>query len=82
MEGHAQKCVERHRELAHKTVDIHHKVSTPCFDDHQVKSRRSGRGGSQIVWSCLYLVRFGGPNLLWTVNFLVRSVTKWNRACD
>ena len=37
MEGHAQKCVERHCELANKKVEQLYKVSHPCLDDHQFK---------------------------------------------
>ena len=37
MEGHAKKCVERCCELAGKTTQQLHKVSTPCLDDHQFK---------------------------------------------
>ena len=35
MEGHAQNCVERSCEMAHKTVDQLRKVSTRCLEDHQ-----------------------------------------------
>ena len=34
MEGHAKKCVERYCELANRTTQQLHKVSTPCIDDH------------------------------------------------
>ena len=34
MEGHAQKCVERHCEVANKRVEQLYTVSTPCMDDH------------------------------------------------
>ena len=37
MEGHAQKCVERYRELVNMKVEHFHKVSHPCLDDHQFK---------------------------------------------
>ena len=86
--GHAQKCVERYCELAHKTVDQLHKVTTLCLHDHQVKPRDMNMVGglaetcSQIVLTCLYLARLGRPDSLWTVQCLARSVTKWNRACD
>ena len=33
MAGHAKKCVERFCELANKTTQQLHKVSTPCIDD-------------------------------------------------
>ena len=37
---------------------------------------------SQIVLECLYLERIGRPDILWSVNKLARSVTKWTTACD
>ena len=37
---------------------------------------------SQIVVKCLNLARIGWPEIFWTANKLVRSVTKWTRACD
>ena len=37
MDGHAKKCVERYCELANKTTQQLHKVSTPCIDDHHFK---------------------------------------------
>ena len=37
---------------------------------------------SQIVLKCFFLARIGRPDILWTVNKLARSVTKWTRACD
>ena len=37
---------------------------------------------SQIVLKCLYLARIGGLDILWSVNKLARSITKWAKACD
>ena len=37
---------------------------------------------SQIVLKCLYLTRIGRPDILWSVNKLARSITKWTKACD
>ena len=37
---------------------------------------------SQIVLNCLYLARIGRPDILWSVNKLARSSTKWTKACD
>ena len=37
---------------------------------------------SQIVLKCLYLARIGRPDILWSVNSLARSITKWTKACD
>ena len=37
---------------------------------------------SKIVLKCLYLARIGRPDILWSVNKLARSITKWTKACD
>ena len=83
----AKKCVERYCELANKTTQQLHKVSTPCIDDHHFKEELKSVGelskvSSQIVLKCLYLARIGRPDILWSVNKLARSITKWTKACD
>ena len=86
MEGHATKCVERHCELAKKTTRQLYK--TPCLDDHHFKGEELKSVGelskvcSQIVLKCLYLARIGRPDILWSVNRLAQSITKWTKACD
>ena len=88
MEGHAKKCVERYCELANKTTQQLYKVSTPCIDDHHFKEEETKSVGelsqvcSQIVLKCLHLARIGRPDILWSVNKLARSITKWTKACD
>ena len=88
MEGHAKKCVERYCELANKTTQQLYKVSTPCIDDHHFKEEEMKSVGelsqvcSQIVLKCLYLALIGSPDILWSVNKLARSITKWTKACD
>ena len=88
MAGHAKKCVERYCELANKTTQQLYKVSTPCIDDHHFKEEEMKSVGelshvcSQIVLKCLYLARIGQPDILWSVNKLARSITKWTKACD
>ena len=37
---------------------------------------------SQIVLKCFYLARIGRPDILWSVNKLARSITKWPKVCD
>ena len=37
---------------------------------------------SQIVLKCLYLARIARLDILWSVNTLARSITKWTKACD
>ena len=88
MEGHAKKCVERYCELANKTTQQLYKVSTPCIDDHHFKEEEMKSVGessqvcSQIVLKCLYSARIGRPDILWSVNKLARSITKWTKAFD
>ena len=88
MEGHAKQCVERYCELANKTTQQLYKVSTPCIDDHHFKEEELKSVGelskvcSQIVLKCLYLARIGRLDILWSVNKLARSITKWAKACD
>ena len=88
MEGHAKKCVERYCELANKTTQQLYKVSIPCIDDHHFKEEELKSAGdlskvsSQMVLKCLYLARIGRPDILWSVNKLARSITKWTNACD
>ena len=72
-----------------KTTQQLYKVSTPCIDDHHFKEEEN-----KICWSivkymplklflkCLYLARIGRLDLLWSVNKLARSITKWTKACD
>ena len=88
MAGHAKKCVERYCELANKTTQQLYKVSTPCIDDHHFKEEEIKSVGElphvcfQIVLKYLYFARIGRPDILWSVNKLARSITKWTKACD
>ena len=89
MEGNAKKCVERYCELANKTTQQLFEVSTLCIDDHHFKEEEGLKSVgelsstcSQIVLKCLYLARIGRPDILWSVNKLARSITKWTKACD
>ena len=86
--GHARQCVDRYLELSGKTEKDPKTVATPCMDDHQFDPQEFITKGhlshvaSRIVLKCLYLARAGRPDLLWTVNYLARKVTKWNATCD
>ena len=88
-EAHAQKCVERYCELADKKVEQLYKVSHPCLDDFQFKKKEEMESVgqlsevcSQIVLKCLCLARIGRLDILWSVNKLARTVTKWTQECD
>ena len=65
-----------------------YKVSTPCLDDHHFKEEELKSVGevsevcSQIVLKCLHLARIGRTDILWAVNKLARSITKWTKTCD
>ena len=81
MDSHAKKCVERFCELANKTTQQLH-------NDHHFKEEEMKTVGelsqvcSQIVLKYLYLARIGRPDILFSVNKLARSITKWTKACD
>ena len=76
MEGHAKKCDERCCELANKKTE-------QFFKKAELESvGELSKVCLQIVLTCLYLARFGRPDILWSVNKLARSVTKWTQACD
>ena len=83
-----KKCVDRYCEQANKKMEQLYKVSSPCLDDHQFTLERLEPVGelsevcSQMVLKCLYLARIGRPGILWSINKLARSVTKWTQACD
>ena len=57
-------------------------------DDHHFKEDELKSVGelsevcSLIVLKGLYLTRIGRPDVLWSVNKLARSITKWTKACD
>ena len=82
------RSVERYCELANKTTQQLYRVSTPCIDDHHFKEEETKSVGElsntcfQIVLKCLYLARIGRLDILWSVNKLARSITKWTKACD
>ena len=68
--------------------DAQHKVFTPCIDDHHFKEEEEMKSVgelshvcSRIVLQC-YTSRIGRPDILWSVNKLARSFTKWTKACD
>ena len=88
MEGHAQKCVERYSEMANKKTEQLYKISSLCLNDHHFKKEELESVGelsnvcSQFFLKCLHLARIGRPDILWSVNRLARSVTKWTQACD
>ena len=58
------------------------------FDDHHFEEEEMKSVGEmsqvcfQIVLKCLYLARIGRPDILWSVNKLARSITKWTKASD
>merc|ERR1711867_179020 len=88
MIGHAEQCVLRWCELAHKEIKDIPTVGTPCIDDHNLRPEDLVEKGAlshvcaRIVMKCLYLARIGRPDILYAINVLARCVTKWTRACD
>ena len=46
------------------------------------KKKKLSQVRSQIVLKCFFLARIGRLDILWSVNKLARSITKWTKACD
>ena len=71
-----------------KQVLIEHAQKADMHRPIKLLGRRVPREGelskvcSQIVLKCLFLARIGRPDILWSVNKLARSITKWTKACD
>ena len=63
-----------------KTTEQLYKVSTPCIDDHHFKEEEMKSVGE--VSQVCSLGRIRRPDILWSVNKLARSITKWTKACD
>ena len=62
---------------------LHASMTTNHFKEEEMKSvGELSYVCSQIVLKCLYLARIGRPDILWSVNKLARSITKWTKACD
>ena len=80
--------MERYIELANKPIESLTNVQTPCIDDHQfgpddlIEQGELAEVAAKIVLKALYLARLARPDILWTVNALARTVTKWTKACD
>ena len=47
MEGHAEKCVDRHCECAKKNVSSFQQLATPCIDDHPIPLRLCS---NECIW--------------------------------
>ena len=88
IKDHVKKYAKRYSELTNRTTQQLYKVPTPCIDDHHFKEEDLKFVGelsnvcSQIVLKYFYSACIGRPNILWSVNKLAQSITKWTRACD
>ena len=63
------------------TKHLLHASMTTTFKEEELKSvGELSHVCSQIVLKCLYLARIGRPDILWSVNKLARSITKWTKS--
>ena len=78
-------------EVLNKEVDLGEQTSffdhvylgcTQCKEEELKSVGDLSQVCSQMVLKCLYLARAGRPDILWSVNKLARSITKWTKACD
>ena len=83
MEGHAQKCAERYCELG-SNITKFQILAWMIINSSRKNSNQLENGPmcAYTVYKCLYLARIGRLDILWSVNKLARSVTKWIQACD
>ena len=73
----------RTRRLSNSTKYLlHASVTTTSKKKKQKSVGELSNTCSQIVLKCLYLARIGRLDILWSVNKLARSITKWTKACD
>ena len=83
-----KQCVDRHYELAKKSVCQLEQEGTPCGYDHHLNKDDFDVVGEValifewIVLKCLYDARRGLLDMLWTFNTLARTVAEWKRACN
>ena len=71
------------RRRNNSTKYLLHASMTTTFSEEEMKSvGELSNTCSRIVLKCLYLARIGRPDILWSVNKLARSITKWTKACD
>ena len=72
----------RTRRLSNSTKYLLHASMTTTSQKKKQNVGELSNVCSQIVLKCLYLARIGRPDILWSVNKLARSITKWTKTCD
>ena len=70
------------RRLNNSTKYLLHALMTTTSKKRKKSVGELSNTFSQIVLKCLYLARIGRPDILWSVNKLARSITKWTKAFD
>ena len=81
VDGHAQLCVERYCECAHKTIDQLHEDPISCRDDDQIKPEdlEVGRVVRDLLSNYVDMLVCGKN---WKTRSTLNSPSRWNRACD
>ena len=73
----------RTRRLSNSTKYLLHALmSTTSKKKTQNLLENSQIHALKLFLKCKYLARIGRPDILWSVNKLARSITKWTKACD
>ena len=69
------------RRLSNSTMCLLHASIHHHFKEEEMKFvGQLSQVCSQIVLKCWYLARIGRPDILWSVNKVARSITKWTKA--
>ena len=88
MEGHAKRCVEKISRIGEQNNSTVTQSRNSMYKRPSIQGRRNRicwrivKSMLTIVLKCLYSARIGRLDILWSVNELARSITKWTRACD
>ena len=83
MEGHAKKCVEIFCELDYTKSQLHALTTINPKKKNWDLLENCPKSLLTHCFSKMLVFRAHcGPNILWFVNKLARSITKWARACD
>ena len=77
MEGRAKKCVDKSTKC-----QLHALMTIISKKKNWNPWENCQKYALKLFLKCLYLARIGRPDILWSVNKLARSITKWTKACD
>ncbi len=87
MSGFLRQCVQKYEELSGRKLDKNKVVATPFLDENLKINKHDTDGvlstmAVRILMKVLYAARIGRWDLLRSVTYLSRRVTRWTPDCD